>query len=129
MGKTLSVDLRRRVVDAVWGGMSRRQAAARFGVSPSSAVRWTARAAATGEVAPGKRGGDRKSGRIEAHAAFILEAIADEPDITLSELQARLAKEHSERFGIGTLWRFFARRGITFKKRRRVPPSRIARTL
>ena len=68
MAKALSVDLRQRVVDAVRDGMSRRQAAARFGVSPSSAVRWTAQAAATGEVAPRKRGGDRKSERIEAHA-------------------------------------------------------------
>jgi transposase len=128
MGKTLSVDLRQRVVDAVAVGMSRRRAASRFGVSPSSAVRWTAQAAATGTVAPGKRGGDRKSGRIEAHAAFILAAVADQPDITLAELQNRLAKERGERFGIGTLWRFFDRREITFKKRQRTPPSRNVRT-
>ena len=128
MGKTLSIDLRQRVVDAVRGGMSRRRAAARFGVSASSAVRWTARASATGEVAASKRGGDRKSQRIEAHAGFILDAIAAEPDITLVELQNRLAKERGERFGIGTLWRFFDRRDITFKKRRRTPPSRTVRT-
>jgi len=30
--------------------------------------------------------------------------------------------------GVATLWRFFARRRITLKKRRRRPPSRIART-
>lgn len=129
MAKALSVDLRQRVVDAVRDGMSRRQAAARFGVSPSSAVRWTAQAAATGEVAPRRRGGDHKSKRIEAHAAFILDAVAGEPDITLAELQTRLANERGNRFGIGTLWRFFDRRGITFKKRRRTPPSRNARTL
>lgn len=130
MAKTLSVDLRQRVVDAVSGGMSRRGAAARFGVSPSSAVRWTAAAAETGAVAPGKqRGGDRKSKRIEAHAAYILETIAAEPDITLGELQTRLASERGDRFGIGTLWRFFDRRSITFKKRQRTPPSRNGRTL
>jgi transposase len=128
MGKALSVDLRRRVVDAVAGGMSRRQAAVRFGVSASSAIRWTARAAATGEVAPRKQGGDRKSDRIEAHATFILAAIASAPDITLAELQGRLARDRGDHFGIGTLWRFFDRRGITFKKRRRVPPSRSALT-
>jgi transposase len=128
MGKALSVDLRRRVVDAVERGMSRRRAAVRFGVSASSAIRWTARAAATGEVAPRKQGGDRKSERIEAHAAFILTAIASEPDITLAELQRRLVRERGDHFGIGTLWRFFDRRGITFKKRRRVPPSWTART-
>lgn len=126
MAKALSVDLRQRVVDAVSGGMSRRQAAVRFGVSVSSAIRWTARAGATGEVAPRKRGGDRKSGRIEAHGAFILAAVAGEPDVTLAELQTRLATERGDHFGIGTLWRFFDRHGITFKKRRRMPPSRIA---
>ena len=41
--KTLSLDLRERVVSAVAAGMSRRQAAERFGVSAASAVRWCAR--------------------------------------------------------------------------------------
>ena len=39
MTKPLSVDLRGRVVAAVDAGRSRRQAAARFGVSISSAIR------------------------------------------------------------------------------------------
>ena len=41
MAKTLSVALRARVA-AVAGGLSRRKAAERFGVSISSAIRWTA---------------------------------------------------------------------------------------
>ena len=44
---------------------------------------------------------------------------AQQPDVTLAELQARLVEEHGARFGIGTLWRFFDRRRITFKKRPR----------
>ena len=40
MGKSLSDDLRVRVVEAVEAGASRRQAAARFGVSVSSSIRW-----------------------------------------------------------------------------------------
>ena len=39
MSKALSVDLRERVVDAVEGGASRRQAAERFGVSASGCMR------------------------------------------------------------------------------------------
>ncbi|GEB84201.1 hypothetical protein AOR01nite_26780 [Acetobacter orleanensis] len=46
--RTLSLDLRERVVAVVLNGLSRRQAAERFGVSPASAVRWCALAAATG---------------------------------------------------------------------------------
>ena len=70
MAKALSVDLRRRVVGAIADGMSCRQAAARFKVSPASAIRWRAQEHRTGDVAPKKQGGDRRSGRIEAQAAF-----------------------------------------------------------
>jgi transposase len=40
MGNPLSNDLRSRLVAAVAGGLSRRAAAERFGVSVASAVRW-----------------------------------------------------------------------------------------
>ena len=105
MAKALSVDLRRRVVDAVKGGMSRRQAALRFGVSASSAVRWTAQAEETGDVTPRRQGGDRRSKHVEAHAGFLLDAVKETPDLTLAEIKARLEDARGARFGIGTLWR------------------------
>ena len=114
MAKALSLDLRRRVVDAVEHGLSCRQAAARFGVSASSAIRWLDRLKKQGEVAPKKQGGDRKSGRIEAEAAFLLGEVAATPDITLVELQEKL-QARGLSVGVGTLWRFFDRRRITFK--------------
>ena len=40
MAKALSIDLRERVLKAVDGGLSCRQAAERFRVSASSAIRW-----------------------------------------------------------------------------------------
>ena len=40
MAKSLSEDLRARVIAAVEGGLSRRAAAARFGIGAASAVRW-----------------------------------------------------------------------------------------
>ena len=115
MAKSLSVDLRRRVMDAIKRGLSCRQAAARFGVSASSAIRWLDRLKKQGDVAAKKQGGDRKSGRIEAEAGFLLDAVAKTPDITLVELQEKL-KARDVSVGIGTLWRFFDRRRITFKK-------------
>src|SRR5215210_2705842 len=114
MGKPLSVDLRDRVVTAIEGGMSRRQAASRFGVSISSAIRWTALSRRTGDVRPKRQGGDKRSARIEAHAPLILGAVADRADITLAELQAILA-ERGVAVAVSTLWRFFARRQITLK--------------
>jgi transposase len=127
MAKSLSLDLRRRVVDAIEQGLSCRQAAERFGVSASSAIRWLDRLKQQGDIAAKKQGGDRKSGRIEAEAAFLLGEVAETPDITLVELQEKL-KTRGVGVGIGTLWRFFDRRRITFKKRRPMPLSSNAAT-
>jgi transposase len=124
--KTLSLDLRERVVRAVAEGMSRRQAAERFGVSAASAIRWCAREKETGSPAAGKRGGDRWSARVDQHSALILSLVDESCDITLKELSARLA-ERGHRFSIGSLWRFFDRHGITWKKRPRMQASRTAR--
>jgi transposase len=124
MAKALSVDLRDRVLAAIEGGSSRRQAAARFGVSVSSAIRWRAQERLTGDVSPKPQGGDRRSERIEAHAPLILGLVDDTPDITLAEIQAVLA-ERGIGASVSTVWRFFDRREITLKKRLRTPPSRI----
>ena len=125
MSKALSVDLRDRVVAAVDGGLSRRRAAERFGVSISSAIRWTAQVRATGDVRPRRVGGDKRSARIEAYAPVILGAVEAKPDVTLAELRALLA-EHGVGVAISTLWRFFARRKITLKKS---PHMRRSRTV
>jgi len=104
----LSDDLRERVVNAVVEcGLSRNQAAKRFGVSIASAVRWVARFHAKGEVSPDPMGGDRRSGRIEAHADYLLGLIRSEPDITLAEIRDKLIANSHEAFSTSVLWRFF----------------------
>jgi transposase len=125
MAVALSIDLRRRVVSAIEGGLSCRAAAERFGVSASSAIRWRAQQRRDGGVAPRRQGGDRHSHRIEAHADLILSAVAAKSDITLAELRETL-NERGVAVAIGTLWRFFKRRNITRKKRRRMRPSSAA---
>jgi transposase len=125
MGHCLSDDLRMRVVAEVENGSSRRAAAARFGVSVSSAIRWVQAFRKTGSPEAKPQGGDRRSKRIEAHRVFIMKTITNRKDITLVELQDLLAKRGAH-FGIGTLWRFFARHGITVKKRRRMPTNSSA---
>ncbi|MGN8549532.1 IS630 family transposase [Bradyrhizobium sp. 13971] len=116
MARALSVDLRQRVVAAIDGGMSCRQAAKRFGVSAASAIRWRGRLKEVGDIVPKRQGGDRKSQRIEAHSQLILEAVTAKPDITLAELR-ELLKRRGISTGIASLWRFFQRRKITLKKR------------
>ncbi|EJU12584.1 putative transposase [Sphingomonas sp. LH128] len=48
----LSMDLRTRLLAAVDSGSSCRAAADRFGVAPSTAVRWRAQQRETGDIAP-----------------------------------------------------------------------------
>lgn len=122
MSKALSVDLRDRVVAAIEGGLSCRQAALRFEVSASSAIRWRQRARTQGDVRPGPLGGDRRSGRVESHAELILGLLDKKRDATLAELCAALA-EHGVAVGSTTLWRFFDRRKITLKKSQRTRTS------
>jgi transposase len=117
MTKPLSLDLRRRIIRAVEEeGMSRRAAAARFGVAPSTAVELVRQWKATGNCEAQPQGGDRRSGRIEAHSAHLLALVKSEPDITLEEIASRLLETHGERFVPSVLWRFFDRHDLTFKK-------------
>ena len=106
MVKPLFLDLRKRIVAAVAGGMSRRKAAERFGVSPASAVLYCALDAKQGDARPRPQGGDRHSHKIEAHADFILDAVARKSDVTLVELRALLAQKGVS-VAVSTLWRFF----------------------
>jgi len=127
MGKPLSTDLRSRLVTAVAGGLSRRAAAERFGVSAASAVRWVQAMETTGTVAAKPQGGDMRSHRVEAFGAVILETIEAQKDISLVELAELLRTDHGVSFAASTVWRFLDRHSMTFKKnstRRRAGESR-----
>jgi transposase len=67
MAKALSVDRRERVLAAVDAGISCPQAAVRFRVSASSAIRWNDQRRKQGDFTPKPQGGDRRSGRIETN--------------------------------------------------------------
>jgi transposase len=84
MARALGDDLRSRVLQA-WGeGMSARQAAARFCVGISSAIRWIARAK-IGELKRRPQG-RRCGSRLDVHADFIVEMIEVSTDIALNEM-------------------------------------------
>jgi transposase len=77
------------VLKASAEGMSARQAAARFGVGVSSAIRWIARAR-IGELAARPQGRGRASS-LDAYEAFVVGLIEEQKDITLNEMVERLA--------------------------------------
>ncbi|MFP4005067.1 MAG: IS630 family transposase [Alphaproteobacteria bacterium] len=117
MTRALSDDLRRRVIEAVEGGMSRRAAAERFDIGVSTAVKLLRRWNETGSRAPRRFGGDVRSRRIDAFHDEILALVADKPDITLAEIAAHLAARHGISVSQSTVWRFFKRHGVTYKKK------------
>ena len=111
MGKPYSDDLRDRVVAATGEGMSCRAAAARCGVGVATAIGRRQLAREHGRAIAGKPGGDQHSSKTDVHADRITAMLAENGDITLAEIQSGLAA-HSVQIGIGTLWRFFDRRGM-----------------
>lgn len=117
MGSAHSNDLRDRVVAAVAAGMSRRQAAAHFRVSASSAIRWVGLKEETGGVSPRPRGGKSRS-PLEPHAAWLLDLVAREPFLTLAEWERRIAAELGLKITERSIRRFFTRHRISFKKNR-----------
>src|SRR3712207_4743264 len=125
MARAYSQDLRDRVIKTALGGVSVRQAAARYGVGVSTAVLWVRRAR-SGEAAA-RRQGQIKGSKLDVHAAFRLELIDASSPISLHEMQARLREERGVSAGIGTLWRFFHARAITVKKNRPRLRARPAR--
>jgi transposase len=114
MSKPYSLDLRARVVECVEAGASRHEAAERFEVSVSSAVRWMQRFVQFGNAAAKPSGGSTSP--LEAHAAWLLERVAKDPDLTLDEIVAAM-REQGIAGSRTAVWRFFERHQITVKKK------------
>ena len=117
MGKPYSVDLRERVVAAVErDGLSCHRAAAQFGVSVSTAIKWVRRRRETGSVAPGQMGGHRPKLIAGKHRAWLL-ARMTEKDFTLRGLVAELAAR-GLKVDYRTVWSFVHAEKLSFKKNR-----------
>jgi len=117
MAGPYSQDLRDRVVASVKGGMSRRRAARLFDLGISTVINWVRRHRETGSSAAKPMGGDRRSRLTGEKRAWLLDRVAAVPDLTLEELRLEL-KQLGVSVGYGTVWRFFEREAITFKKNR-----------
>ena len=126
MAGAYSQDLRDLVIDAVaHGGMSRRGAAERFGVSDSVAVKWVERFERTGSRSASQMGGYRRL-KLEPHRAFLEACHAEKPDVTLQALC--LLAERGVKADTSLMSRFLRRIGLTPKKRRSSRVSRTVRT-
>ena len=126
MSRAYSADLRERVLDAVAAGHSARGAAARFGIGSATASRWVRRWRETGERTARKPGHPPGS-KLDAHTSYLLGLVAAHVDLTLAEVQRRLAQERGVRTALGTLWGFYRQQGLTYKKRPAMRTSRAGR--
>lgn len=126
MGKAVSDDLRFRIVRGIADGKSRRAVAAQFEVSASTAVRVQARYAATGSLAPARRGRPAGSGKLGPYLQIIIDKVIAKPDITMPELGAWLETEHGVAVDPSNLSKLLCREGFTYKKS---PAGVGARTL
>ncbi len=111
-----SDDIRVRVTSAVADGQSRRGAAARFAVSPSSAIRWAQRAASKGEAKARKAGRPAGKGPLADHLDFLAKAVKTKPDITMTELATRLEADRGIVAHPASISRLLCRAGFTYKK-------------
>src|SRR5262249_24557219 len=114
MPKPYSVDFRGRVINDVEAGASRREAAERYGISPSVVVIWMQRFEETGSVAAKPSGGS--TSRLEAHAEFLLDLIKQKPDLTLDEIVAAMRKRRVAG-SRSAVWRVFPLAHNTLQKK------------
>ena len=114
-GKGYSTDLRDRVVALVEGGESCREAARLLDLAASTTIRWMDRWHITGSVAA-KPGTGHCRSPLEPYEQWLLDLVAAEPDLTLDEIGTRLASAKRLKVGRTSIWRFYERHRITFKK-------------
>jgi putative transposase len=117
MAAPLSQDLRRRLVGAVERGVSAREAARRFEVSASAAVKLVRRVRETGSSAPVRIGGYRKP-LLADHKDVLRELTTAKPGITPAEIGAELTGRGIRAGSLTTIWATLRRLELRQKESR-----------
>lgn len=122
MARPYSKDLRERVVWAVEEeGLSRRQAAERFGIGIKTAIEWVRRFRETGSVAAKPMAGCRPKKIVGRYRDWLLERCQGQA-FTLRGLVGELAGRGLQ-VDYRTVWDFVHGEKLTYKKRRWSPAS------
>ena len=123
--RTYSSDLRERIIAARERGQSAQEIARLFRVSKRSVERYWQKYQSTGAVEPKQRGGYRRS-RLAEHDQTLRAWIKEKKELTLAELQERIARDLKIKVGTTALWHRLERLGLSYKKnaaRRRARPG------
>lgn len=116
MGKSLSLDIRERVVMLIEEGLSCHVAARRLKISAASAVRIMQRKKRTGGVHAAPQGRPRCS-KLDAVSDWLKARVEAEPDITMPELADELVAAYGLCATPAMLSRHLIHRlGFTYKK-------------
>ena len=121
MGAAYSQDLRDRIIAARDGGMRTKRVAEVFKVSTSWVRRVMQRRREHGEQSPRPRGGATV---IKIDLDKLRQLVQEQPDATARQLHERLGIACS----VSAVDMALRRMGLSFKKRRCMPPSRIGPT-
>src|SRR4249920_3602642 len=115
MAKPYSNDLRERVVAAIEAGHTREEVAELYDLALSTVGGFVKRKRETGSVSPAKFGGHRTFA-LAPHTELVKALVAQQPDSTLAELKARLAKQ-KVKVSQSAIFRFLRHLKLPFKKR------------
>jgi transposase len=116
MPAPLSLDLRRRFQLCLEEGLSGREAARRLRISAATGSRLAQKVRRGASLAPRKCGRPPGSGKLGPHREFLLELVAQGPDITLFELRDALTEAEGVRVPHSAIARMLARLGFSYKK-------------
>lgn len=124
-----SIDLRQRIVDTYHNGEgSVREVAQRFKVTSKTVANYLKLERETGRVAPRPHGGGPARKLDDEGVQQVRTLLEEKSDQTLDELAQQMAARHQVQIRRSTLHDAVARAGMTRKKRRYVPASRIGPT-
>ena len=112
---------------AIDGGGVAKAVARQFQVSISYVYKALGRRSATGET-EARPQRNRQALKLQEHHAAIAAEVARRPDVTLEELRAWLLATHQVKASLGLMHKTLVRLGLTLKKSRGAPRSRIGRT-
>lgn len=121
MKKTLSLDLRERIVAAYDGKEgTKEEVAKRFKVSAGMVNKLLVQRKRTGDLSPRHRYSGRKARLLPERGKELKELVAKEPDITLVEIKERLGLSCT----VPAIHQVLAKLGLTYKKRHSMRPNR-----
>jgi putative ABC transport system permease protein len=122
-----SQDWPKRMIRAVAASTAARAAARMFQVPESTEGQSGIALRETPSASASKR--NHRQPPLEQHAAWLLGLITEETDLTLQDIQRLLLQEKGLSVSIGSVWRFYDRHGIRFRRKpaRRRGPSQGTR--